>query len=120
MTEYPPVALNSGVGRSTHRLYAELDESLKWSCGFGEYPTDPPCMAPAVWHGFVIHQDAILAMMACCDQHRAAMSRSAHYVHELDAPCALPGSMFFWPENFCATPDPDASELLEAAKAVSS
>lgn len=58
-------------------LYGELDEALRWSCGFGEHETDPPCMAGAVWHGVILNdaRDLIVKDMSCCDVHVKFMRR---------------------------------------------
>ena len=100
--------------------YGELDEALRWSCGFGEHETDPPCMDPAVWHGIIL-DDArinIVAVMSCCEEHVRFMRRHATYVHEMGSACLLPGSKFWWPENFCSMPDEGLDRLATEAVAV--
>lgn len=94
-------------------LYDVLDESLKWSCGFGENPTDPPCMDPAKWHGIIFDGANIWqgGAMACCDEHVKFMRRHADYVHEMGSACFLPGSKFVWPENACYMPDESVESL---------
>lgn len=94
------------------KTYGELDPALRWSCGYMEHATDPACMAPARWHGVIIGSDLA---MACCNDHRGVMALSADYVHEMGSACFLPGSVFFWPENFCQLPDELAIEQLAEA-----
>jgi hypothetical protein len=90
------------------RLLQDLKpEELSWSCGFAETRAHPTCLAEAVWHGFVLDDPAkrILFMMSSCDEHRAAMVLSADYIHAMGSSCAVPGSVFIWPENECLLPE---------------
>ncbi len=101
-------------------LYGELDEALRWSCGFGEHETDPPCMDPAAWHGVILSdaRDLIVKDMSCCDEHVKFMRRHATHVHAMGSACLLPGSEFRWPENVCVLPDADADQVLAEAAPV--
>jgi hypothetical protein len=102
------------------RTYGEMDPAFNWSCGFHNNATDPACLAPAVWHGFIISdEDDITGMMACCDRHLEVMKLSADWVHSIDSPCGLPGSRFRWPENECYLP-PEMYALVEVAQDVMS
>lgn len=101
--------------------YGELDEALRWSCGFGERESDPPCMDPAVWHGVILSdaRDLIVADMSCCDDHVKFMRRHATHVHEMGSACLLPGSKFRWPENICVMPDEELDQFAAEAAPVS-
>lgn len=101
-------------------LYGELDEALRWSCGFGEHETDPPCMDSAVWHGVILNdaRDLIVKDMSCCDGHVKHMRRHATHVHEMGSACLLPGSKFRWPENVCVMPGEDLERLAAEAAPV--
>lgn len=118
MPDFPPEVENEGVVRSTHLLYDWLDESLNWSCGYAEDRADPPCMAPATWHGILLDGDTVLAAMCSCEAHRDCMAISVHYIHEMDSACMLPGSHFFWPDNVCAMPDEPVSLTVSVAETV--
>lgn len=98
-------------------LWGFLDDALRWSCGYGANPTDPPCMNPAKWHGLVVRDNELWrdGAFACCDAHVTYMRRHATYVHEMGSACFLPNSTFSWPENYCATPDEGVESLTEAA-----
>jgi hypothetical protein len=89
------------------------EEWESWVCGFSLTPADLVCHAEAAWHGFVLDDpaQAIVAMMSCCDDHLRYMKLTADFVHPLEHPCAIPGSMFRWPENECYTEWDEASEL---------
>lgn len=82
-----------------------------WACGFGESVAAPRCDREAVWHAAVMDEGYTepIAMMACCDEHRSAMDRSATFVHPMDSACGVPGSHFVWPENFCYLPETDGA-----------
>lgn len=100
------------IGR-THR---ELPQTMNWSCGFGEDTDSPRCGQPSTLHGLIVRDGSILAAMSCCAEHGDVMRLSATWVHEMDSPCALPGSLFYWPENECRLPDElSADAALEAA-----
>lgn len=78
----------------------ELGAELNWTCGYS--PTGPlECLDVATWHGFKLTDDGlhIAWMMASCDDHRAAMK--ADYSHPMASACAITGSRFIWPENYC-------------------
>jgi hypothetical protein len=83
-------------------------------CGFVLSPDDLHCDLDAAWHGFTVDDDGIEAMMACCDEHLPQMKQAADYVHALEHPCGIPGSMFRWPENECYTDWDEASEFAAA------
>lgn len=85
-----------------------------WACGFGENREAPRCGREAAWHAAVMDEGRTepIAMMACCDEHRSALERSATFVHPMDSACGLPDSRFVWPENFCYLPEADSA--LEA------
>ena len=93
------------------------DPAENWSCGYEPHGLIGVwvCLKPATWHGFQLNQDgtSIVSMMAACDDHKALMSFSADYVHAMVHPCAIPGSMFRWPENECHI-DWDERELTGA------
>ena len=92
-------------------------EHLIFLCAFAPTPADLSCNADATWHGLVIGDEAVEAMM-CCDAHLAVMAAIAHYVHPLVHPCGIPGSLFRWPENECYT-DWDEAEFVTAEASVS-
>lgn len=76
---------------------------LKWSCGFAPTPGVEDCLDPATWHGMGFAGSDVHEM-ASCDAHKPLMEAAADYVHEMDSPCGLAGSLFKWPENFCFIP----------------
>ena len=103
--------------RDLPHLGEPREEWESWVCGFAMTRADPACHLDATWHGFVLDDPAeqIVAMMSSCDDHRRYMALSADFIHPLQHPCCIPGSMFRWPENECYT-DWDESELAAAAE----
>ncbi|MFF5261383.1 hypothetical protein ACFY4C_20765 [Actinomadura viridis] len=101
------------LGHDLAERYGRLHGVLAthWTCGFGESREASRCGREAVWHAAVLDEShtAAIAMMACCDEHRAAMDRSASFVHPMDSACGVPGSRFVWPENYCYLPQTDSA-----------
>ena len=90
-----------------------------WTCGFaGRVPSsaDPVCGREASWHGFVLDGEAqhVVSMMSSCDDHLRFMKLTADFTHPHRHPCAIPGSLFRWPENECYTDWDEAGELAAA------
>lgn len=75
------------------------------------------CGRDATWHGVVLDDEAhsIVATMESCDEHLDRMKLTADYIHRLQHPCGIDGSMFRWPENYCYTAWDEASEFPQAA-----
>jgi hypothetical protein len=111
------------VERQLAERYGRLHDvqETHWACGFGESRDAQRCGREATWHAALLdegHTD-LVAMMACCDEHRPAMERSATFVHRMDSACGVPDSRFVWPENFCYLPETDgALEAMRAAEAL--
>ena len=97
--------------------YASREPSACWACGHQSDENGPHCDREATWHGFAIRGHKIDAMMASCDDHLERLKANADYVHPMAHPCAIPGSVFRWPENECVIEWDDAAEFAAASTA---
>jgi hypothetical protein len=98
--------------RNLPHLGQPREEWTVYLCDYSPDLGEPHCNRDAPWHGFVLDDPAerIVAMMMSCDDHLRFMKLTADYVHRVEHPCGIPGSMFRWPENECYT-DWDEAEL---------
>jgi hypothetical protein len=103
-------------------LGPEREEGLSWICGYLPHrgPDAIHCSRDAIWHGFMLDDACEHAevMMSCCNEHLPQMKLSADFVHPLKHPCAIPGSLFRWPENYCYTEWDESAEFAAEAELV--
>jgi hypothetical protein len=83
-------------------------------CGYT--PTLRPedaCLAPATWH---VAWDADLNISVDCDEHMAAVERSAVYFarHRLSPDCIMPGAE--WYEDRCVVPSSAGDRVEQASR----
>jgi hypothetical protein len=102
--------------RPLPHLGTSVPDAAVWVCGHQPGGTGAHCGREAVWHGFVLDDEAlsIVAVMAACDDHVHRMRLTADYVHPHKHPCGIPGSEFRWPENRCCTGWDEQAEFASA------
>lgn len=92
---------------------AEREEWASFTCGFAPSPEALHCDRDAAWHGMRFEAGGDMLAMECCDEHLPVMKQVADYVHPLEHPCGIPGSVFRWPENECYTDWDEQSEFVQ-------
>lgn len=96
----------------------EREQDKAWQCGYSALTILPACDHESTWHGIVMDGGKCKYSMTSCETHKGILEKNSTYVHELDGPCCLPGSVFHFPDNYCEIPWDMDSLITKSTMAV--